>query len=202
MGGHETAGHVRSVAAGVHPHRAAQRAGNTDRPLETAQPGSGEAAGDHGKCQSGAAHGPSAAARPRSGARDRHRARSPRRRCPESLRRRRADSTLARRRAQAVRTRLVLPRRRRGRPIDCARTNNVAGPPRRYVVNGASATSRSARSPSTAAAASMRSTRSAVVIRLSAPIAGPSPLRAAWRCRRSPSKCRRRPRRLRRRETR
>ena len=34
-------GHVRAVAAGVHPHRAADRSGHADRPLEAGQPGRG-----------------------------------------------------------------------------------------------------------------------------------------------------------------
>ena len=73
-----------------------------------------------------------------------------------------------------------------------ARTSKAAAPPSRYVVNGASETSRSARSPSISTARSVRSARSRLTP-TSASGGGRSPLRATWRCRHSPSRCTRRP---------
>ena len=136
-------GHVGAVAAGVHPHRPADRTGHADRPLEAGEPGGGGAPGQHRQL-----HGRAGAARsvPSMSIVAHQPGRAPRR-GRRSRRRPRAGSSPARRTSDghAASRRRLGRHGRRSSAVDSATTNRAAAPPTRYVVSGPSGTSRSRR---------------------------------------------------------
>ena len=191
---------VRAVAAGVHAHRPADRAGHADRPLEPGEPRRRRA-----RASTGSAH-PAAGRRPRA--------------VPSTSIARRASSAMLTAmpgeagvgdeqvRATPDDEHRAGPTRARGRgdgqagrrPCGRARTARPGPRPGRWSAAPA-ARRASASGPSTRERRGRRRRQPGAHDAPSGRPGGRAPPRAAWRCRRSPSRCTRRPGRPRRRGT-
>ena len=170
-------GHVRAVPAGVHPHRAADRAGHADGPLEPGEPGRRGAAGHHRQA------GRAAGASPRSPSMSIVGERARPARPPDPAKpgvgdqqvRAPADDQHRHRRWPATASATQAERRRRRRPDEQrgGAADPVGGERRRAGRRG------SARAPSSAAARSTDRRRAAHAARRPGRGSAPAPRRAA-----------------------